>query len=41
MLLKLITGQTRHSDKALLGSLLQQEGAKTSNSFPRHSLAVG
>ena len=31
---KLIRGQTGNSGKALLGPLLQQEGAKTSNRFP-------
>ena len=31
---KLIGGQASNSGKALLGPLLQQEGAKTSNSFP-------
>ena len=30
---KLIRSQTRNSGNALLGSLLQQEGAKTNNSF--------
>ena len=30
---KLIRGQARNSGNALLGSLLQQEGAKTNNSF--------
>ena len=32
--LKLIRGQTRNADKGLLGPLLQQGGARTSNRFP-------